>query len=268
MGGMMSTLAVAEDHCKGVDLSGRNIIITGASAGIGYESARVLAKCRANLYLFCRNKSKTDQAIAELKKETGNDQIFFIEACLDDFASVRKAAAEFKALNIPIHVLMLNAGVMVPPYAITKDGFETQWQTNHLSHFLLTMLLLDRLREGGSAESPSRVIAVASTAHAISPVNFDDINFERSGRMKMWRPYGQSKTANMLFALEFTKRYLATDHIAAFSLHPGVIQTELTRNMGFSGILFSAPGTQTIPQGAATQVYLAVAPFSKLIAGR
>lgn len=230
----------------------------------------MLAGCHANVYLLCRNETKTRKVIDELKAATGNDNIHFIELDLEKFSSVRAAAKTFDELDIPLHVLMLNAGVMAPAYTLTVDGHESQWQTNHLSHFLLTLLLLPRLRLAASAASPARVISVSSSAHAIHSVNFDDLNFSNTWHLSGWFTYGQSKTANILFASEFNRRYAESDHIVAFSLHPGVISTELQRHISetVSAAFAYVPFLQSIPEGAATQVFLAVSPIETLRPGQ
>jgi len=262
--------STAEEVVKDVDLHGKNIIVTGSNTGIGLETARVLAKQGAHVIMACRDVNKASTAASGfIEQAPGGVEV--LELDLSSLASVRKFVEEFNAQNIPLHVLINNAGVMACPYMKTKDGFENQLGTNHLGHFLLTTLLIPRLKEG----APSRVINVSSLAHKYSGIKFDDLQSEKS--YDQWKVYGQSKSANILFAIELTKRY-SNEGIYANALHPGVIiSTDLLRHQSATKIpgfyTLSKPlewigWLKTIPQGAATQVYVATAPELEGVGGR
>jgi len=254
---------------QGFNLTGKNAIVTGGYAGIGRETVRVLAIQGAHVYVAGRDMQKCNKAVEELKKETGKQLITPWELDLASLESVRKSAAKFNQLNIPLHYLILNAGVMACPYSKTKDGFELQIGTNFYGHFLFTNLLVPSLLRG----TPSRVVSVASSGHHLGGINFDDIHFEKSP-YNIWTAYGQSKTANILFAVEFNRRY-KDQGVTANSLHPGGIQTELDRHVdlsvpstmeefqalpGFPELLNMSMKMKTIPQGAATTIYAALSP--------
>lgn len=262
--------STAEKVAAGISMEGKNVIITGCNTGIGLETARVLAKNGANVYMACRDQNKTNAA-AELIRKEAMGKVEVMELDLSSLESIRKFAGEFNGKNIPLHVLICNAGVMMCPYMKTKDGFENQIGTNHLGHFLLTNLLIQRLKEG----APSRVVVVSSLGHRFSAIKFDDLQSEKS--YSSIGAYGQSKTANILFAQELNKRY-SKDGIYANSLHPGTIaSTELARHFyitrmpGVSYLISSVEWiglTKTIPMGAATQVYVATAPELERVGGK
>lgn len=249
-------------------MSGKNVIVTGGYAGIGRETCRVFALAGAHVFLAGRDVPKANAVVEELKKETGNNNITPLELDLGSFASVRSSAEKFNKLNIPLHYLILNAGVMGTPYGKTKDGFETQFGTNVLGHFLFTNLLVPRLIEG----APSRVVSVSSAGHALGQINWEDVNFEKTP-YNTWVAYGQSKTGNILFANELNRRY-HDKGITANSLHPGNIgDTNLARHINVTElpqIMAGLQGVQdvmrynlqpkTIPQGAATSLFAALSP--------
>jgi len=258
----------AEEIARGHDLTGKNVIVTGGYSGIGRETARVFALQGANVFIIGRDLPKAKQAAEELKAETGKQHITALEADLSSFASVRSFAEQFNKLNLPLHYLILNAGVMACPYTKSKDGFELQFATNFLGHFLLTNLLLPRLLEG----APARVVSVSSSGHTASDILWDDYNFEK-GTYHSWIAYGQSKTANILFAVELNRRY-KDKGITANSLHPGYIRTELQRHVnpdtltpeqfktfpGIENALKYSINPKTVGQGAATTLYATLAP--------
>eukprot|EP00026_Physarum_polycephalum_P011733 Phypoly_transcript_11974.p1 GENE.Phypoly_transcript_11974~~Phypoly_transcript_11974.p1 ORF type:complete len:329 (+),score=54.45 Phypoly_transcript_11974:116-1102(+) len=256
----------AEEIEPHVDLHGKNVIITGAFTGIGHETARVFATRGARVFVAGRGADRGAKIAEELKKSTNNPNIESLELDLSSLAAVRESANKFLALNIPLHYLVNNAGVMACPKGKTADGFETQIGVNHLGHFLFTNLLIPRLIQG----APSRVVVLSSSAHTVSSIRWDDINWEK-GEYHEYLAYGQSKTANILFAVELNRRY-KDQGVIANSLHPGFIQTELQRhlNEGVLAKVMAAPGTQdstkysmipkTIPQGAATTLYAALSP--------
>jgi len=256
----------AEDIEPQVNLKGKNVIVTGAFTGIGYETARVFASRGAHVYVAGRGVERGHKVVEELKKSTNNQHIESLELDLSSLASVREFAEKFNAKKVPLNYLINNAGVMACPQGKTKDGFETQIGTNHFGHFLLTNLLIPRLIEG----APSRVVSVASSAHTFSPIRWDDINWEK-GPYTEFGAYGQSKTANILFAVELNRRY-KDKGVIANSLHPGYIQTELQRHMdekvmaslgsltGMAESMKFSFAPKTAQQGAATSLYAALSP--------
>jgi len=174
---------------------------------------------------------------------------------LSSLASVRSCALKFLEKNEPLHLLILNAGIMAPPFSKTKDGFESQIGVNHLGHFLFTMLLLKKVRES----APSRIVVVSSEAHKMGNIRFDDLNWEKD--YSAYSAYGQSKLANILFARELNRR-LEGKKVTANALHPGVIATELGRDSTMAKIMYGLgkPFMKTIPQGAATTAWAATSP--------
>ncbi len=247
---------------EGLDLSGKVVLITGGSSGLGQESARALAEKGAHVILTARDMPKGEGVAVEIRQSTGNPNVEVMELELGSLASVRAFAPRFLERHPTLHILINNAGVMACPFSKTADGFEQQFGTNHLGHFLLTNLLLPALRRG----APSRIVSVSSRGHHMSPVVFDDLQFERRPYQN-WLSYGQAKTANVLFAVGLERRF-AKEGIHAYALHPGAILTELGRHMqpeDFTFLQSRAPkgGTfqfKTIPAGAATQVFAATAP--------
>lgn len=249
-----------EEVLAGIDLAGHLALVTGATTGLGFETARALAAAGAQVVITARSAAKADDAVARLQAETGSLAVSGGVLELDSLASVRAFAKWFTEGHQSLSMLINNAGVMACPLGRTTDGFETQFGTNHLGHFLLTGLLLPTLTATGSA----RVVALSSRAHHRSPVVFDDWNYEHRDYDK-WVAYGQSKTANILFAVELDRR-LADRGVRAFAVHPGVIMTELGRHLGpedFAAVQQRSPDElvfKTIPAGAATSVYAATAP--------
>jgi len=253
--GKFSSSSTAEEVAKGIDLKGKYVVITGANTGIGRETARVLASKGAVVYLGCRDQTRGKEAEESLRKETGNNEIHFLELDLASFASIRKAAIAYIEKKIPLHILINNAGVMATPQKKTADGFEYQIGINHFGHFLFTTLLLDLIK----ASAPARIVVVSSHAHkGVKGINFDDINHDKS--YSTWTVYGHSKLANILFSHELNRRLEGTG-VTSNALHPGVIKTELVRDTTLGQIFTVVAGAflKSIPQGAATTVYVATA---------
>lgn len=253
--------STAEQVSAGIDLSGRRALVTGASGGLGAETARVLALRGAAVTLTARDVAKATGVASEIRSSTGNDAVDVMELELSVPASVRAFARQYLERHDALHLLINNAGVMACPLARTAEGWEMQFATNHLGHFLLAGLLLPAL----SAGAPSRVVSVSSRGHRFSPVVFEDIHFEKRPYDK-WAAYGQAKTANVLFALEWERRF-GPAGIHAYALHPGAIVTELGRHLApedVQELQSRAPDGgfewKTIPCGAATSVYAATAP--------
>jgi NAD(P)-dependent dehydrogenase (short-subunit alcohol dehydrogenase family) len=240
------------------------MIITGSNTGIGYEAARALASKGANIFLACRDeKKKMQEASDKIRAEFPESSVTCMALDLSSFDSVRTFCEEFNAKNIPLHVLINNAGLFPNAFRKTVDGHEATFQVNHLSHFLLTNLLIDRLKEG----SPSRVINVASRGQLRGTMYLDKIDEESA--FSIFGAYNSTKLMNVLFSNEFTRRY--QEHgIVSNSLHPGVVTTEITRNNSWADWAFwiASPFLKNCEQGAATTVYLAVAPELDNVGGK
>ena len=244
----------------GIDLTGKRVLVTGGTSGLGAETARAMASTGAEVIITARSKDKAADVVAAVKKDSGAD-VAVEEIELGSLASIRTFAKRFLAQYDTLDILINNAGIMACPQAKTEDGVELQFGTNHLGHFLLTNMLAPALTEG----TPARVVSLSSNGHQISPVLFDDINFE-STEYDKWAAYGQSKTANVLFTVGLDKR-LASQGVRAYAVHPGAIFTALTRHLeqaelqAMADAIQSTPGVIKTPeQGAATQVYAATAP--------
>jgi len=204
------------------DLSERRVIITGGNSGLGLEAARALARRGARLTLACRDLGKAHSAREELLRQTPDAEVELLELDLADLASVRAAAASYRARESQLHVLLNNAGIMAIPRRETADGFEMQLGTNHLGHFAFTALLCEPLL----ATQGARVVNVSSTAHKMGRMHWDDLHGQRSyGR---WNAYAQSKLANLLFAYELQRRLAAAGSSAlSVAAHPGYAATNL-----------------------------------------
>ena len=250
------------DVLAGIELRGKVVLVTGASGGLGGETGRALAEKGASVTLAARDVAKGQQVADAIRGAHPEAKVEVMALDLTSPASIRRFAAEFLARRPALHVLVNNAGVMACPLARTPEGYELQFATNHLGHFLLTGLLAPALRAG----APARVVSVSSSGHRLSPVVFDDIHYERRPYDK-WQAYGQSKTANVLFAVELDRR-LVSAGVRANALHPGAIVTDLGRHLSQEDIAALASRTpggkgfqwKTIPAGAATAVWAATAP--------
>jgi NAD(P)-dependent dehydrogenase (short-subunit alcohol dehydrogenase family) len=247
-----------------VDLSGRTAIVTGASTGIGLETAANLAAAGARVIAGVRNPEKGRATVATLTDRLAGARVEFGVIDLTSFASIRAFAEDFMAGGEPLHLLINNAGVMNTPFEHTMDGYELQFGTNHLGHFLLTNLVVPALIAG----APSRVVNLSSGGHRSSDVLWDDPNFVHQPYDKM-TAYGQSKTANILFSVELDRR-LSDRGVHANAVHPGRINTELARYMDqddYERLLARLkdsgrvmPPPKTIEAGAATSLWAATAP--------
>jgi NAD(P)-dependent dehydrogenase (short-subunit alcohol dehydrogenase family) len=254
-----------DEVMEGVDLSNKLAIVTGSSTGIGAETARVLAGGGAHVVLAARNRDRTEEVEVSIRANAPGAEVEFGLLDLTSLDSVRAFAAWYLSRHEELHLLVNNAGVMYTPFERTAEGFELQFGTNHLGHFLLTCLLVPALLAG----APSRVVNLTSGGHVGSDIVWDDPNFERREYDK-FAAYGQSKTANILFSVELERR-LGDRGVHAYAVHPGMIATELGRYMtrddvaalmerakrGPSG---GMPPRKSLEQGAATSVWAAVAP--------
>ncbi|SPM29133.1 SDR family NAD(P)-dependent oxidoreductase [Mycobacterium terramassiliense] len=248
---------------EGIDLSGKTCVITGASSGLGRESARALAAAGAHVVLTARDPDALAHTAQWIAGEAPGARISAVPLDLTALAGVRAAASAIGDIAPVIDVLMNNAGVMFTPFGRTRDGFETQIGTNHFGHFELTRLLVAQLAAAGSA----RIIALSSGGHVMGDVDFDDPNWE-SREYDKFVAYGASKTANILHIVEADRR-LRGSGIRAYAVHPGTVATSLGRYMSradfarlreLTAARAGALDLVTPEQGAATQVWAAVSP--------
>lgn len=266
--------STTDEVLAGVDLAGKRILVTGVSAGLGVETARTLAAHGAHVVGAARDLDKARRATEPVRAQAakGGD-LELIELDLASLKSVRASADKLVAAGKPFDIVIANAGVMACPKGQTADGFETQFGTNHLGHFVLINRISSLLKSG------SRLVNLSSAGHRYSDVDLDDPNFERTPYSE-FIGYGRSKTANILFAVEFDRRHKAKG-IRATAVHPGVIQTELSRHMtaeALKALMDSIAATQppgtpplkykTIPQGAATSVWAGVVAPAEAVGGR
>jgi retinol dehydrogenase 14 len=245
-------------------MSGRTVLLTGASSGIGRATALELGRRGASLVLVCRDRGRGEETVAAIAAETGHRDVTLMLADLSSQESIRRLASDFLASGRPLHVLLNNAGVVNTTRTVTADGIETTFAVNHLAYFLLTQLLLERLAQS----APARVVNVASEAHKFGRLDFDDLQAEKS--YSTMRVYGQSKMANILFTYELARR-LAGTGVTANCLHPGAVATGLGRNNGAVANFFIrvlAPFFRTPANGAATSIHLATAPELEAVTGR
>jgi NAD(P)-dependent dehydrogenase (short-subunit alcohol dehydrogenase family) len=258
----------AAEVVAGSDLSGSRVIVTGGASGVGLETARALAAAGAHVTLAVRNAEAGQRVAAEIVASTGNTHVFVAPVDLADPASVASFVA---AWDGPLDVLVNNAGVMACPETRTPQGWELQFATNHLGHFALAIGLHRALAGAQGA----RIVSVSSRAHLRAPVDFDDIHFLNRA-YEPWDAYAQSKTANVLFAVEATRRW-ESDGITANALQPGTVRSNLQRYITDDdlertrGHIEDNSGSfhwKTPEQGAATSVLLATSPLLEGIGGR
>jgi NAD(P)-dependent dehydrogenase (short-subunit alcohol dehydrogenase family) len=262
--------STTDEVLEGVDLSGRWVLITGASAGLGQETARAVVAHGGNVVLGVRDLDKGERASEPVRAAAANTgaTVELREADLASLASIRVFTEGVAADHDRLDVIIANAGVMATPEGRTADGFETQFGTNHLGHFLLVNRLRPLLAGG-----PARIVNLSSAGHRFSDVVLDDINFEQSP-YDPWLAYGRSKTANVLFAVELDRRGRDAGQRAC-AVHPGTIHTELGRHMT-DGTLASLPAARaeqqtiwkSIPAGAATSVWAGFVADAAAIGGR
>ena len=275
MVGPFGSTSTTDDVLSGKDLSGKRVLVTGVSAGLGVETARALAAHGAQVVGAARDLAKAKRATAEVRSQAANGGgLELVELDLASLKNVRACAHALVADGRPFDVVIANAGVMRTPFGHTADGFETQFGTNHLGHFVLVNRIASLIAPGG------RLVNVSSSGHRYSDVDLDDPNFERTPYDPMIA-YGRSKTANILFALEFDRRHRARG-VRATALHPGGILTELGRHLEPGELeatverinaQLAAEGRppfqfKTIPQGAATSVWAAFVAPAKEVGGR
>jgi NAD(P)-dependent dehydrogenase (short-subunit alcohol dehydrogenase family) len=272
----LGATSTTEDVLSGANLKGKRVLVTGVSAGLGVETARSLAARGAHVVGAARDLSKAENATAQVRKDAADNGGTFelIGLDLGNLKSVRACADQLLAKGEPFDVVIANAGVMATPFGYTADGFETQFGTNHLGHFVLVNRIARLIRAGG------RLINLSSSGHRYSNVDLEDPSFEHTA-YDPFLAYGRSKTANILFAVAFDKRHRGHG-VRAAAVHPGGIRTELDRHIDSSRLekiveeinqQLAAQGKalfqfKTVPQGAATSVWAAVVAPADEIGGR
>ncbi len=265
--------STADEVLEGIDLAGRRVLVTGVSAGLGVETVRTLVAHGAHVVGAARDLDKARRATQHIGPSNKGGSLEFVVLDLASLASVRACADALVAAGNPFDLIIANAGVMACPKGETADGFETQFGTNHLGHFVLVNRIASLMKPG------ARLVNLSSAGHRFSDVDLDDPNFERTPYTE-FGAYGRSKTANILFAVEFDRRHKARG-VRATAVHPGGIQTELGRYMTAEvrqGLIDSINKSQpsgtppfqwkTIPQGAATSVWAGVVAPAEIVGGR
>ncbi|KAK4514260.1 Histone deacetylase complex subunit [Mucor velutinosus] len=259
------------------DLTGKIAIVTGPNSGIGLETARVLASVGAKVIIPCRTFEKAEDAIKTIKKSVPNADLVPMKLELSDLSSISEFSNSFYQLNLPLHLLVNNAGIMGCPKSFTEDGFETQFGVNHLGHFYLTQSLLGKLQ--AEASTGARVVCVSSAAnyHFLGKegLDFDNLNAEKSYSPSV--AYGQAKFANILFAKELQRRFDAEGvDITVTSLHPGAVVSNLGRHINLSAawdsfrhardffsLVKEVVSYKNVKIGASTSIYCCVSPDVK-----
>jgi NAD(P)-dependent dehydrogenase (short-subunit alcohol dehydrogenase family) len=274
--GIFGAKSTTDEVLAGVSLAGKRILVTGVSAGLGVETARALAAHGAHVVGAARDRVKAERATAQVRKDAaaGGGAFEIVELDLANLASVRACADRLNAEGAKLDLVIANAGVMATPFGHTADGFETQFGTNHLGHFVFVNRIAPLLRDGG------RLVELASSGHRFADVDLDDPNFERT-KYEPFVAYGRSKTANILFAVAFDARHRSRG-VRAAAVHPGGIQTELGRHMDADAMAamvtrisaqLAAEGHtpfqyKTIPQGAATSVWAGLVAPAEAVGGQ
>ncbi|XP_013881680.1 dehydrogenase/reductase SDR family member 13 [Austrofundulus limnaeus] len=253
-----------------VKLHGKTVIVTGSNTGIGKTTAIDLAQRGARVILACRSKQRGEAALQEVRRESGSNQVVFMQLDLGSLKSVRSFAETFLKSEPRLDILINNAGVYMQ--GRTEDGFGLMFGVNHLGHFLLTNLLLDRLKECG----PSRIVNVSSLAHNFGKIDFDCLNSHKTLRIgtsntEAFKIYSDSKLCNVLFTHELAKRLQGTS-VTCYSLHPGAITTELTRNASFFSKIILQPVKlflfKNVVQGSQTTLHCALQEGIEHLSGR
>ncbi|MDZ4826022.1 MAG: SDR family oxidoreductase [Actinomycetota bacterium] len=251
-------------------MNGKVVVITGGNSGIGKETAVGLAQRGARVVIAVRNQAKGAAALAEIRARSGSDTVEMASLDLASFASVRACAQSLLAAHDRIDVLVNNAGIITRKRAVTDDGHETQFQVNHLSHFLFTALLRDQIVKS----APARIVNVASGAHnsARKGLDFDDLESERRYQMAGFGPYGRTKLMNILFTRELARGLDGTG-VTANALHPGFVSSNFGREgdtgpLGNIAMVLGRPFALTPAKGAQTSIYLASSPEVEGVSGQ
>ncbi|MGO4441143.1 SDR family NAD(P)-dependent oxidoreductase [Rhizobium sp. RAF56] len=275
MTNLFGAKSTTEDVLSGIELGGKRVLVTGVSAGLGVETARALAAHGAEVVGTARDLAKAEAATAAVRAQAAiGGSLELVELDLASLASVRACADALLADGRLFDVVIANAGVMAAPFGHTADGFETQFGTNHLGHFTFVNRIASLIVSGG------RLVNLSSSGHRFADVDIEDPSFEHTA-YDPWIAYGRSKTANVLFAVEFDRRHKARG-VRATAVHPGGIRTELTRHLD-DGTLEAMVGKineelaaegkapyelKSIPQGAATSVWAGVVAAADEVGGR
>jgi NAD(P)-dependent dehydrogenase (short-subunit alcohol dehydrogenase family) len=274
MSNTFGATSTTDQVLEGVNLRGKRVLVTGVSAGLGVETARALASHGAEVVGAARDLSKAQNATRQVRAQAAlGGSLSIIQLDLASLASVRRCADGLLTAGKPFDLIIANAGVMACPKGTTADGFETQFGTNHLGHFVFVNRIASLLKSG------ARLVNLSSAGHRYSDVDLEDPNFEHS-QYAEFVAYGRSKTANVLFAVEFDRRHKARG-VRATAVHPGAIETELGRHMTaevrdnlIANINASQPkgappfSWKSIPQGAATTVWAACVADAEAVGGR
>lgn len=251
-------------HATSTNLQGKTALVTGATNGIGKEAATALAAAGADVVIVGRNRALTEASAAEIKRITNNPRVDYLVGDLSSQAEVRRVAAEFLAFNRPLHILLNNAGALFPERLESADGIEMTWALNHLGYFLLTELLLDRIKQS----APARIVNVASAAHqgARNGISFDDVQFRH--KYSSLGAYAQSKLANILFTRELAQ-HLQGSGVTVNCVHPGFVASRFGHADALHSVLMTLlrPFQRSIGKGARTSIYLCTAPEVANISG-
>lgn len=266
----------ASRFMKSVDITSKTIVVTGANAGIGYITSKELYKYGAHVILACRSKEKGEEAIKKIQQEVsdikekekseingyGKGKLDFMQLDLCSLKSVREFSSKYHERGLPLHILINNAGVMnVPQYSTSEDKFETTLAANHLGHFLLTILLLDVLKQS----APSRIVNLSSFVAKEGHINFEDLNTEKP--YDKWKAYTQSKLMNIMFTYELARR-VEKIGINVNAVNPGFVKTDLLKTSG-GGVLFASHLVAKSPEkGAETSLFVAVSPSLDKVTGK
>lgn len=246
------------------NLDGKICIVTGANSGVGKITALELAKMGAEVIMVCRNQKKGEEALADILLKSKSNKVKLMLCDFSSQKSIRAFVEEFKSQYNKLHILVNNAGLIIPERKLTEDGIESTFAINHLGYFLTTNLLLDLLKDS----APSRIVNVSSEGHKIGHINFNDINYENN-KYKSMNVYCDSKLANILFTKELAKKLKGTN-VTANCLHPGVVNTNFASDYSekFGFISKLVKGFFITPEkGAETQIYLASSPEVEGISG-
>ena len=274
MSNSFGAISTTDEVLQGIDLRGKRVLVTGVSAGLGVETARALAAHGAEVFGAARDPSKAQAATEQVRAQAANGgSLQLVQLDLASLATVRRCADSLLAAGKTFDIIIANAGVMACPKGTTVDGFETQFGTNHLGHFVLVNRIASLLRPG------SRLVNLSSAGHRYADVDLEDPNFEHTPYAE-FTAYGRSKTANVLFAVEFDRRHKGSG-VRATAVHPGGIRTELSRHLTkevleklIAEINASQPkgaapfSYKSIPQGAATSVWAACVADAEAIGAR
>ncbi|XP_023528600.1 short-chain dehydrogenase TIC 32, chloroplastic-like [Cucurbita pepo subsp. pepo] len=266
--------STAEDVTQGIDATGLTVIVTGGASGIGFETVRVLAMRKAHVIIGARNVEAANKAKQQILQQNPSAKLDVLKLDLSSITSTTQFAQNFIALNLPLNILINNAGVMFCPFQLSEDGIEMQFGTNHLGHFLLTNLLLEKMKNTAKSSGiEGRIVNLSSIAHVHTyghGIRFNKINEKKGYSDK--RAYGQSKLANILHIKELTRRFQEEGmNITANAVHPGLIMTPLMRHSKLLMRLlrvFTFFIWKNVPQGASTTCYVALHQNLKGVSGK